>query len=49
MKAMRGPDGVLVRALLGDAVVRIVGGLRLRPFIMRYPPSPGVVGPDGER
>jgi hypothetical protein len=46
---MRGPDGVLVRALLGDAEVRIADGLRLRPFIIRYPPSPGVVGPEGER
>jgi len=49
VKAIRGPEGVLVRELLGDAK-RFAPGLRLRPFIMRYPPSPGVVGPpDGER
>lgn len=45
---MRGPDGVLVRELFGEAEVRFVG-LGARPFIMRYPPSPGVVGPEGER
>lgn len=46
---MRGPEGVRVRELLGDAEVRLVSGLGARLFIMRHGPSPGVVGPDGGR
>ena len=50
MKLMRGPDGVLVRELLGDVEPRFDSGLfGARPFIMRYPPSPGVVGPEAVR
>lgn len=49
---MRVAEGVLVLELLGEVgtFVAACSGLRLRRFIMRYPPSPGVVGPpDGER